>query len=83
MGLAKNLKRHEWAHIIAKMDDLKTRGVVTRVKVAGSLVSAEKIKQQRRRYLKKMPASANTAEPLSRIFPSINTPVQMRSMINT
>ncbi|KAK9419884.1 hypothetical protein SUNI508_06890 [Seiridium unicorne] len=57
----KNLKRHEWTQIIAKMDVLKSRGVETRLKLAGSLVSADKIKQNRRRYLREGPITPNAA----------------------
>ncbi|KAF7532310.1 hypothetical protein G7054_g8077 [Neopestalotiopsis clavispora] len=49
------------------MDELKSGGVESRLKLAGSLVSADKIKQKRRRYLKMMPTPTNAAEPLSGI----------------
>ncbi|KAM0806754.1 hypothetical protein AB5N19_07091 [Seiridium cardinale] len=63
--IPKNLKRHEWTQIIAKMDVLKSRGVETRLKLAGSLVSADKIKQNRRRYLKAgpIPPTATGSRP--------------------
>ncbi|KAI1872467.1 hypothetical protein JX265_005347 [Neoarthrinium moseri] len=64
--IPKNLKKHEWRHIIAKMDDLHAKGLKTRLKVAGRIVNANRIKRNRRLYLQGTSGTTNFSDPVPR-----------------
>ncbi|KAI1845657.1 hypothetical protein JX266_008268 [Neoarthrinium moseri] len=64
--IPKNLKKHEWRHIIAKMDDLHAKGLKTRLKVAGRIVNANRIKRNRRLYLQGTSGTANFSDLVPR-----------------
>jgi hypothetical protein len=44
----KNLKKHEWRAVFAKVDELATKGIETRVKVSGQVFSKKRLERSRR-----------------------------------
>ena len=47
-GRPKNLKKHEWRAVFAKVDELATKGIETRVKVSGQVFSKKRLERSRR-----------------------------------
>ncbi|KIN05391.1 hypothetical protein OIDMADRAFT_51203 [Oidiodendron maius Zn] len=47
-GRPKNLKKHEWRAAFAKVDELATKGIETRVKVSGQVFSKKRLERSRR-----------------------------------